>query len=273
MDAIATNPRAVVGNNNPPADMPPAAEQAAPIVGELNTFLSNHPVIANDGESRVAKEILDRIANAFKSIETERDGKVRPLNTQVTKINADYHKWHNTNDKKPGVWNTLVREAWIRLDAYAKAEEKRRLAVLEAARAVKEEAERKAREAEAAEKQIIQDAADGVWGADLAGATEAADAEFRRFEQASRFVARAEKDTKVRIVGGSGNAVSIRERETLTVTDWRKAIEAIGINDDPDEPFRLPKELADCICKVARDFRKAFGELPPGITATFDRRL
>lgn len=269
MNMHTLNPRAVMGGNQPPS----AIELTRPVIEALGTFLKDYPVITNETESREAKVVLDRTVIALQGVEKERDDKVRPLNEQVKDINTDYHKFHNTNDKKPGLWDTLVKELKIRLTAFAREEETKRQAKLAAARKLLEDAERKAREADAAAREAAATAAQGVCGEDFAGAAEQADTAFNAYEKAGRVVQRAEKDTKVRIVGGMNNALSLRNVETLSVTDWKAAIEAIGFNDDPDEPFRLPKELADMICKLARTYRNAFGELPPGIAATHDRRL
>lgn len=262
------NPREFIGANNPPS----AIELTKPVIEALGTFLKDYPVITNEIESREAKVVLDRTVIALQGVEKERDDKVRPLNEEVRTINAGYHKFHNTNKDKPGLWNTLVRELTIRLTKFAKDEEDRRQARLAAARKLLEETERRAREADAIAREAAESARQGVCE-DFAASVQDADTAFSAYEKAGRQLQRAEKDTKVRIVGGAGNAISLREREILAVTDWKLAIEAIGFNDDPDEPFRLPKELADMLCKCARAYRNAFGELPAGITATYDRSL
>jgi hypothetical protein len=259
LDRTDPNPRAVIGNNQPPG----ALELAKPIAAELGQFLNDYPVIANDAEARAAKAIGDRFLLALKSIEEERDSKVRPLNEQVAAINADYHRWFSTNDKKPGVWGTLLKELKVRLTAFARAEEAKRIAAAEAARKAKEEAERKAREAEAAEQAAAAEAAQGVCDTDFAGATERADAAFTEFQRASRFAARAERDTKVRIGGGFGRVSTLRDKEILTVTDWQAAIKEIGLTD----------RIAEAILTEARAFRNSMGELPSGISHTFERSL
>lgn len=272
---MQSNPREFMGANNPPPDPKPSAiELAKPVFEQtLGPFLKDNPVITNETESREAKAILDRATAALKTVEAERTETLAPIREKVEEINSTYHKVHNTDAKRPGLWDTLVKELKIRMTKYATAEESRRQQALAAARKVLEDAERIAREKDAAAREAAASAAQGICGEDFAGAVEQADTAFNAYERAGRFAARAEKETKVRIVGGSGNAVSLRNVETLTVTDWKAAIEAICINDDPDEPLRLPKELADMICRLARTYRSAFGELPPGIAASFDRKL
>ena len=141
LDRTALNPREVIGANHPPG----AIDLAKSTLEELGKFLNDYPVVTNEDEARKAKLINDRVLLALKGVEDERDGKVRPLNNQVAAINAEYHRFHNTNEKKPGLWNTLVKELRIRLTNFARVEEQKRRAAAEAAKKAVEEAERKAR--------------------------------------------------------------------------------------------------------------------------------
>jgi hypothetical protein len=259
LDRTDPNPRAVIGNNQPPG----ALELAKPIAEELGKFLNEFPVIANEAESRAAKAIGDRFLLALKSMEEERDGKVRPLNERVAAINAEYHYWFNTNDKKPGLWGTLVKELRIRLTNFARAEEQKRIAAAEAARKIAEEAKRKAKDAETVEREAAAEAAQGVCDTDFAGATERADAAFAEFRRADWAAQQAERDTKVRIGGGFGKVATLRTAEVLAITDWAAAIEDIGLTQD----------IADAILKGARAYRKENGELPNGISRHEDRRI
>jgi hypothetical protein len=259
LDRTDPNPREHIGANNPPG----AINLAKPIVEELGRFLNDYPVITNEDEARKAKAIGDRVFLTLKGVEEERDGKVRPLNEQVAAINAEYHQWFSTNDKKPGLWGTLLKELKVRLTNFARAEEQKRLAAAEAARRAAEEAERKAREAEAREREAAAEAAAGVCDTDFAGATEQADAAFAEFQRASRFAARAERDSKVRIGGGFGRVSTLRDKEVLTVSDWKSAIAEIGLTD----------RIKEAILTEARAFRNSMGELPSGISQTFERSL
>jgi hypothetical protein len=57
--------------------------------------------------------------------------------------------------------------------------------------------------------------------------------------------------------------MGLRDRETLTVTDWQAAITELGLTD----------LIRDAILTSARAYRKNFRELPEGIVATYDRSL
>jgi hypothetical protein len=251
------NPLERIGGNFPPD----AISLAAPTVEELRLFLADNPVISDDDEARAAKAILDRVALALKDVESERDGKVRPLNEQVKETNAAYHQFHNAS-KKNGLWDKLVGQLWSRMSAYALEVERQRQEAARRAREAANEAARLAREAEQREIEAATDAASGVC-TDIGAATEAANEAFSVYRRKNWTAQRAEGSTKVRIVGGIGNAVSLKDHETLTVTDWKAAIEEIGLTQD----------IADAILKGARTYRKACGDLPSGVTATYERSL
>jgi hypothetical protein len=150
-----------------------------------------------------------------------------------------------------------VDELRRRLSSYARALE------IKAARQAAEEAERLAREAERREQDAIEDADQGVCDIDLGAASQEADAAFAAFQKADRTAARAERESHIRIAGGSSRALGLRDRETLTVTDWQAAITELGLTDT----------IRDAILASARAYRKAFRELPEGVVATYDRSL
>src|ERR1700744_2579294 len=78
--------RTSIGGNNPPGPL----EMAESIMQVLSDWMAEHPVIQNEEEARAAKPLIDRAKAAMDEIEAERDGKVRPLNEQVSQINAEY---------------------------------------------------------------------------------------------------------------------------------------------------------------------------------------
>jgi hypothetical protein len=258
----AGNPRAVIGGNLPPS----AIEIAEPTIEALRAYLADNPVIGNDAEAREAKALLDRTAAALKGIEDERKAKVAPLNAELTAINQEYHRWHNSSGK-PGLWDKLLAELRSRLGAFARAEEAKRQAAAEAARKAAAEAERKAREAEAREREAAEEAAQGVC-TDIAQATQEADAAFAQFKRADREAQRADRNATVRIGGGLGKVSTLRTVEVLTVIDWRAAIE-----DMTNHTGAPPTVIVEAILTAARAYRGENRELPAGISASFDRRI
>jgi hypothetical protein len=260
---MESNPLEFIGANFPPPD-PTAIDRAKPIAEELARFLSGNPVITTDDESRAAKDLRDRFLLALRSVEDERKGKVRPLNEQVDAINADYHKLHNTAKEKPGLWNKLAAQLWARMNVYALELDRRQKEAARAAREAADEQARIARELEQREIEAATEAASGVCDVDIARVTEEANeafSDYRRLDwRADRLEASA---AKTRITGGQLNAVSLKNRETLSVTDPLKAIAAIGLTD----------RIAAAIIMEARAYRESMGNLPAGVTASFERSL
>lgn len=251
--------RAVIGGNNPPGPI----EMAESIMQTLSAWMADHPVIQTEEDARAAKPLIDRAKAAMDELEAERDGKVRPYNEEVAKINTEYKAVHNTDPKKPGTFNKVFNELKSRVADYLRAEEQKRLAAAAAARRIQEEAERQAREAEAREREALDNAAAGEVGVDVAAVTQEADAAFSTFERQSRFADRAERDTKVKIGGGFASAVSLRTAETLQVDDALKAIVVMGTTD----------RIREAILTEARAYRKANGRLPDGVSASTERKL
>lgn len=253
------NEIARLGNNNPPT----VTEFAASTMQALSDWMKDHPVIQTEDEAREAKLLIDRAKVSLDEMETQRDAQVRPLNDQVSAINAQYKALHNTDAKKPGTFDKIFGELKSCLGAYLRAEEERRQREAEEARRRQEEAERAAREAEAREKEAIENAAAGELGVDMAEATQQADDAFGEYERQSRFAARAEKDAKVKIGGGFGNAVSLRTKETLIIEDAKALLKAVG----------LTPKIEEAMISAARDYRKLKGELPKGVRAETGRVL
>lgn len=241
-----------IGHNSPP-DM---AATAADVTQSINDWLKEHPVVQTEEEAREAKVQIDRGKLCVKDLEAERDKKVRPLNEQVKEINAYY--------KGPkSLLEEVTGHVSLRLSGFLRAEEERRAEEAEKARRAAEEAEHAARLAEQIEQERIDSARSGELGVDVAEASRAADGAFKEYERASRFAARAERDTKAKIAGGLSRAASLKNVETLEVIDPLKAFCDLWPTDD----------LNEALLKSARAHRKVTGELPPGIIANVERKL
>lgn len=249
---------AALKSNNPPGPI----DYAQSVIDDINSFLSEHPTIENEAHARDAKPFLDRAKAALEDIERERDGLVRPLNEKVSTINGQYKGLHNTDPKKPGTFDKIVIELKARVGAFLIREERKREIAAEEARRIQEEAELIAREAEAKEAEALENAKLGEI-VDVAAVTQQADEAFSEFERQSRFAARAEKDTKVRLGGGFGRTAALREVETLHLENYGRAIKAIGPND----------KIREAVLSAAREYRKVNGHLPDGVTATTERKL
>lgn len=247
-----------IGDNMPPGIIDFAHETMT----ALSDWMKNRPVIQTEDEAREAKLLLDRAKNCAGDLEAERDKLVRPLNERIDAINANYKAVHNKDSKRPGLLDRVVNELKARLSAFLQAEEDRRIAIAEAAQRERDEAERLAREAEAREREAIDNAAKGELGVDVTQVVVEADSRFADFKKADREAARAERDSHVKL-GGFGRAASLRNKETLVLVSYAKAIKAIGPND----------KVREAILSAARDYRKEKGNLPEGVEAEFARAI
>lgn len=241
----------VTGHNNPPSQIEFAQETSA-VLGE---WLKTTPVVETEEQAREGKLLVDRARSCVADLESERYGKVRPLNTQVRAINDEYRAPREVLER-------VSQELLLRLDVYRKAEEERREQIAEEARRAAEEAEQRAREAEAREQDAKDDASYGV-EADVASAVSDANQAFKDYKRAETAAARAERDTTVRIGGGFNRSLAARTREELSVTDPQAAITQIGWTE----------RLLHAILMEAREYRRAHGKLPAGITSKKERKL
>lgn len=251
------NPRAVQGDNNPPVS---AIENSRIAFQQASEFMKSVPVVQSDDEARSAKVIHDTLKGALDTMESERDGRVRPLNEKVREINGEYRGTRETIEK-------LLDELKVRINAFIEAERVRREAIAAEAQRRAEEAERLAREKEAAETEAKENATVGEC-ADVGEAIAEADSAFDTYQREKRAALRAERDTNVRIGGGGTRALAQRTSETLTIDDPAKAIrEIVKLRGE------IPEKLADAIRSAARDYRKAKGRLPAGITSSTSRSV
>jgi hypothetical protein len=252
---------ALIGHNNPPEPTP--LERAQDAMATLAKFLDDTPVITEGPHLVEAKRLVEHARGTMAEVEAERDQLVRPLNEQVVKINTKYKAIHNTDGKKPGTFDKILLELKARLTACAREEEAKRERAAEQARIAAEQAEAAAREAERIEQEAKANATVGEVGTGVADAIANADQKFAEYEQASRFAARAERETTFRVGDGIGKAMSMRTEKTLVLEHYGKALKTIGPND----------KIRDAILSAAWDYRKLHGKLPDGVTETSERKF
>lgn len=259
MSMAALNERAVIGSNNPPGPIDLAMDTAV----VLSRWLAERPLILDEDMARDGKLLLDRAKASAGEIEDARLKETKPLNEQLGEINARYKQVHNTDPKKPGMLDKVVSELRRRMTDFVAKEEAKRIAVAEAKRRAAEQAERVAREAEAKEREAIENAKAGELGVDVTQVVVEADSRFNDFKKADREAQRAERDARVRIGGGWMNAATLRTKETLVLVSYGKAICAIGPND----------KIREAILSAARDYRKEKGHLPEGVSVEITRAI
>lgn len=246
-DAAATR-----GHNQPPS----AIDDARSAYDALAKFLASKPVIADESDAKEAKLFLDRTKATLKDVDAAKEAEAKPLHE---KWKAALAKFKPASDSL----TKLLDELNSRLTAYAKVEKAKREKAAAEAAAKAAEAERLAREAEAKELEAKENAAVGDCEANVGAAIKQADDAFDIFKRESRFAARAEKDTKVRIGGGFDKAVGLRTVKTLVLDDAAKALAAIGVTDG----------IRDAILTAARAHRKLTGDLPEGVHEETEERI
>ncbi len=243
---------AVAGHNQPPSQI----ELIDGVVAELSQFLSETPVIRLHEEAKRAAELIKRGGIAAKELDEERTLHVGPLNARVKEINAAYKRV------------ALPLERFIdlikgRLTDRARAEEARRKADAAAKLEFLREVEAAALKAAEDEREAIENAAQGeIGGAVVQAITDAAVAQ-EDAARAARALAIAEKDVPERISTGYGRAIHMRNVETLAVDNPIAAVMTMW----PDV------KIGDAIRSAAKDWRKAHGELPPGVSSILERKI
>lgn len=234
----------------------PALEAAQDTTKRLAEWMAEHPLILNEEDAREAKLLHDSGSLAKQDLEDERTTRLAPPRREMEVIQDRY---------KPvqGSLAGAVAQLGARLDKYLAQEEERRAAAAEAARREVAAAAKDLELAAAKETEAAENAALGELGVDTVAAAEATDAAYEAYERAQRQAALAERESQVRIGGGFRRALSRRSKEILEVTDWAKAIIAIGLVD----------RIRDAILTEARAYRQEYGHLPPGIQSYRERSV
>lgn len=252
-EPVPATDRTVTRNDNRP---PEAIDHARDALSELSAWLRDNPVIEGQAQLKAGTALKERTLVALNEARAERETKTKPWRE---KLNAIFAAYELVKDK--GTLERAYSELRKRLTNFANEVEARRIAEANRLRHEAEERARIAREAELAEQDAIA-CADVGECTDVAGAIEQADSTFSAFQRADRQAAIAEKNVPLRtgsVLGG--RSISMRTTEKLVIENVELAISVIG----------LTEKITEAILSSARDFRKERNELPPGITATFER--
>ena len=232
-----------IGDNRP--DM---IQHARDAWARLNKWLSDHPAVQDGTEARDGKLMLDVAKGTLKDLREAREGESAPLYEGWKAAIAKYKPADEALEK-------LLGELNKRLSAYALAEETKRRAEAETARKMAEEAEQLAREKIEAERELAENVSLGEIGVDLGSAQAETDAAVEEARQSAAIAKAAERDSRVRIGGGFGNASTLRTEKVQVIDDAAKAIAAIGLTED----------IKLAILKGARAYKKLKGVWPEGV--------
>lgn len=243
----------MIGHNNPPT----LIETMQQVASDLSDWMKDHPVVSNGSEATEAKLLLDRSKLGIQDLEAERDGLVRPLNTQIKEINGKYKGPRELLEK-------VANELKYRVTDFLAKEEAKRIAAAEEARLGAERAEKAAKEAERLERERLDSAECGELDINVLDAIKDADRAFAAYQKAERQAQIAEREAgNVRLGGGFTRALSLRSTEILGVSDLIAAVTAMKDSE----------RIVEAVIKAARSYKKVYGKYPPGIVVHTERRI
>lgn len=232
MNAVAENPRAVIGANNPPVEM--TAFEAVKInitdlYDEAKLWLDGEPVTTQE-QADAINTLKDRVKKASAAAEAERKKEVNPLNEKINDIQARYNELIGKNKSIIGLaikaeeaCNAALKPYLLELDR--QQQEKARLA--------REEADRLQREAmEAMRTRDSANLAQREEAERLAAEAKAAEASASRAENAKAHAK------------GEGRATGLRTVHRAVMAD-RKAAAAWVWVDHNDALMAFIQDLAD----------------------------
>lgn len=249
------NPRATPGGNLPKAAQ--SIEAARETYASIKAFLDSAIVIQDEETSAKAKLMLDRGRGAVADLERDMEAEATPLRKVWEDCRARFTPAIKAFAKP-------LDELRARMTAFALEQERKRKAALEEARRIAEVARLAALEAERIEGEAKENAAVGDLEAEVGTAIAHADVAFQEFKQADKAASvayREANDTTIR--GGFSRGVGLKDKKTLVLDDWQKAITALGLTDD----------IRDAILKSARAYKSLHKKLPDGVSETVERKI
>lgn len=161
-----TNPRAQIGDNNPPDPIDEALEPYRDVISEAENWLDGEAV-ENDAQLKATDEILKEIKAAIKAVKEARDEATKPLHTAWK---AEVARWKPTQDDLERLATSIVaaQDPFKRKLAEQKEAEKR--AAWQAAEQARKEAQKAAEMASASDIEAQRDAAQKAQAAKIAEA-------------------------------------------------------------------------------------------------------
>jgi hypothetical protein len=242
-------------HNNPPGPIDYAREAMT----DLANFLTDNPVIQTPEQAKEGSLFVERSRKTLQDLEDARKAETGPLNEQVKAIRERY-------ETVRAPFGGVVAELRHRLTDYTARLEAARIREAEAARLEAQRLEMEARRAEGAEREAKQNATLGEI-VNVAAAIIEANQTFSDYAKADRAAQIAESQTHVRLPSQlGGKALSLRENETLVVTDMLMAVEALML-------AHITERIKEGILKAARTYRKVRGVLPPGVRSEITRSI
>jgi len=236
--ALAENPRAVIGGNNPPEPFDLSRKAITDLYDEAKLWLDGTPVETQE-QADAVNTLKARIKEAAKQAEENRKAEIKPLKDQTDAIQAKYNELIGENKSVTGLavkaeqaCNAALKPYLLKLAQIQEA----------AAKAAREEAERKQQEALAAMRE--RDAAN-LQQRELA---EQLVKEAKQAEEAARKAEGAKAHAK-----GEGRATGLRTVYKAVLDNEREAAAWVW-QDRRTELMAFVQEQAD---KAVRDGAKS----------------
>ena len=260
MSMAALERPAPAGHNNPPGPIDAGMDTAC----ALSAWLAEHPVIETEDHARDAKLLLVRAKSSAGEIEDSRKRETAPLNEQLAEINERHKYIHNTDKKNPGILDKTVAQLAARVTDYLARLEAARIRAAQLAQKAADDAARKAAEAIANQNDVIENARNGELGVDVTQEVIKTERAIKDAQIADRVAQRAEREAdNTKLAGGWHNNIGLKNKETLILNSYAKAIAAIGPH---------PK-IEEAILSASREYRRANGVLPAGVTVKIERSI
>lgn len=232
MQAIAQNPRAVVGGNHPPEEMTAFEAVKINIVDlydEASLWLDGTPVETQE-QADALNTLKARIKDAIKAAETQRVIEGAPHKQAIDEIQARYNELIGNNKSVTGIALKAEEACNKALKPYLLELERQQQ---EAARIAREEAARKQEEAMAAMRQR-----------DAANLQQREDAE-RLVQEAKQADVAANQAEKARAhAKGDGRATGLRTVYRAEIVDRKQAAAWVWV-DHNDALMGFIQDLAD----------------------------
>lgn len=241
---VETNPRAVIGGNNPPPSLYEKAQaETGAIYDEAKLWLDGAAVGSQDDADGIGK-LLNLLRATEKSVDAARAEEKRPFDEGAKEVQARYKPLLDNLKRAADACKSALAP-WL-----AKVEAEKRAA----AEKTRQEAEAKAREAAEALRASRQAEAD-------LSAKEEAERAIDQAQKAERIAKKAENDT-AKAVGGVGRAVSLRTVYRAEIADLSAATWHF-LATCPDEMRAAVQKLADDAVRGAG--KAAAGMSIPGV--------
>ena len=250
MPDLAENPRAVIGDNQAPAEPTPFELSRDEIEGlwmEATNFLDGEPITTQPLADAVG-ELMDKLRQAEKRADERRKAEAKPHDEAKAEIQARYNPL--IQDKK-GKAALAIATCKAALKPFLDAQEAEKRAIAEKAR---QEAEAKQKAAQEAFRAAQHD--------DLVKRAEA-ERLLMEAAKAQRAANKAEND-KASVKGGA-RAISARPRWVAALADRREAARFMWTE--------CPEEFDALLTKLGQDFVNAGRRTLPGFVISEERSV